>query len=169
MKRGARLSSAQQWLPGLAPDDDHLGPEPESARRRPNRAAPAVDKLVARAPARVRSLFTSLRAELIRESGLEEGVLFDESIGEFTPSYAAGNAEILRLHLDPVLAATMTLDAGDKQLGRLLASTELSERIKARAVKHARRSGRRVFLAFLTRNNRELGELLAVMRARLAC
>ena len=164
---GARSGGAgQPMLPGL---DDWIENrhQAKTPRRRRNRA-PDVERLAAKAPARVRRLFKQLRDGLVAEAAITERVLYDDSTGAFAPSYLYRNRELLRLHLDPVLAATVTLERGEAQLARLLDADSLSAKVKTQALKRARRSGKRVFLAFLARTKDDVADLLAIIAEHLA-
>jgi hypothetical protein len=170
MGDGAGMT-VQQWLPGLEPrPGGELAPRKAVPRAGKTKAprAPTIDQLAAKASARVRRFFASLRGDLLREKGVAEGVHYDESSATFAPSYSCYKRELVRFHLDPVLAATVTLDPGDRQLASLLASPLIADEIKQRLVKSARKSGRRVFLALLVRNAEELGSLGGLLRERLA-
>src|SRR5690349_10727526 len=118
----------QRWLPGLEP----RGPgDPPPLTRRPGRSrpeprVPTVDKLLAQSSPRVRKGFAALREELLRIPGVTERVQWEESSGSFSPAYLMADREMVRLHLDPVLAATVTLDRGDRELASLVASESLS-------------------------------------------
>ena len=52
------------------------------------------------------------------EPGLEERVQYDDLAQDFVPAYAIGTREVLRFDLDPVLAATVTLDPDAEQVVR---------------------------------------------------
>ena len=164
-------SLTQPWLPGLEQFDDRdRTPDQEElddGAGRPRRT-PTVEKLLAQASPTVRRLFTPFRIELVADRRLAEEVRYDDSSGSFQPTYTLGDREIVRLHLDPVLAATFTLEPGARQLRRLLAKGDLSEKLKAQTVKCARKSGNRVFLAFLARNQDDVADLLTLTKGRLA-
>ena len=163
-------ATPQPWLPGLEPPASGAFTRIGGRRRSSSRSAPrppTIEKLAAQASPRVRKVFSSLRSELLA-AGLAEKARYDDSSGSFAPSYTYRDREVVRLHLDPVLAATVTLERGDRQLAGLLASQALPEKLKAHVVKCARRSGRRVFLALVVRNGDEIASLLVLLRERLA-
>lgn len=163
----------QQWLPGLEGwlEEPSADAQPRRKKGRSSRAGgrpPSIEKLTAQAPVRVRKLFNELRSALLGVPGIVETVPYDESAGAFMPTYTVEDREVLRLHLEPVLAATITLEPGERQLAKLLASPELSEELKSQAVRCARKSGRRIFLAFLARNQKETAELVTLVQRRVA-
>jgi hypothetical protein len=158
----------QQWLPGLEPGGapTAVATAPRRDRRRAPKPPP-VDKLAAQASPRVRKVFTALREAILGLNLLTEEVRYEDSSATFHPAYLLGDRELLRLHLDPVLAATVTLDRGDRQLLALLGSPRLDDEVKGRLLRCARKSGRRVFLALLVRNPDEAATLVAVLREHL--
>src|SRR5437899_2429512 len=134
MEAGPQLL-AQAWLPGLeprAPGSTLAKPGTRrSARSTPR--PPTFEKLLDKAAVKVRKLCGALRSELLREPGMAEHIHYDESAGAFAPAYAFQDREVLRLHLDPVLAATVTLERGERLLGQLLVSPNLPEKLKTQA------------------------------------
>lgn len=161
----------QEWLPGLEAFAEALAAKhPALPHRSPGRAAkrpPTIDKLVQKLAPKVRSLIAQLRSALLRERGVGESSAYDETAGAYTPIFTFKDREVLRLHLEPVLAATLVLDPGERQLRKLMSAPEISDKLKAHTLKNARKSGRRVFLALPSRSEREIVDLLTVFRLRI--